>query len=235
MKYDVLYKDKVGTIKGVIENKFSEDFNNIEDYTLELQLGEVIFKGDTFDGLRLFNGNDLDEEKLARFSYDQSKDYITERIIKELSNCKIAFNLGVEVVDKETINSTLINGYLEINLGTYSHKEYSLFQYSFTINNTNLIVVGDSFEEVFEKLKKTIKETHLIMNCYGCNYSDYSPYGRDSFGDMLCFKRAKLEYLQVKDKVGLFESMTKIGAFYTQETYLCKEFEFRKENTGYRG
>ncbi|MEO1260422.1 MAG: hypothetical protein AAFZ15_16615, partial [Bacteroidota bacterium] len=101
--------------------------------------------------------------------------------------------------------------------------------------NSNLTVTGDSFEELFDNLKETIKETHLLRNCYGCNYSDYSPYGRDSFGDLLCFKNAKDKYLKVSGKGELFKLMSNEKIIHIQETYLCSEFEFRKKNFGYRG
>lgn len=235
MKYKITYKDQYGTIESVIENKFSEELDCLTNYALELELGDVLFKGDTFDGLELQNENKYDKEQLKRFSFNKIGVHGTNNIVKELTNYKFVLELPLKIVDKQTIATRAINGILTVALGSFSPKDYSVFQYEFTNDKSDYSVVGDSFEALFDNLKKAIKESHFIKNCYGCNYSDYSPYGRDSFGDMLCFKHAKEAYLKISGKGGLFQLMSNEKVIHVQETYLCNDFEFRKEKVGYRG
>ena len=37
MKYNTIYEDTFGTIKGSIENNFSEDFDLSKNYTIEIR------------------------------------------------------------------------------------------------------------------------------------------------------------------------------------------------------
>ncbi len=234
MKYEITYKDNHGTIKGVIENKFTE-IDYTKNNSLELELENVLFKGDTFDGLEIQNEDKYNKEQLSRFSFNKLSVYGTNEIVKELTNCKLDVEFQVELAYKKSLLSKHINGILTVTLGSFSPKKHPIFKFSFSIENVKLESKGDSFEELFDNLKETIKESYLIKNCYGCNYSDYSPYGRDSFGDMLCLKNAKDKYLKVTGKGGLFELMSNEKIIHVQETYLCDEFEFRKANIGYRG
>jgi len=235
MKYNITYKDNLGTLEGVIENNFSEDFDNLKNYTLELKLGNILFKGDMLDGLELHNEDSYDDEQLNRFSFQKYEVYGTNEIIKELTDCKFKFKLQLEIADKQSFQISTLNGNLTILLGNFSPEEYSIFQYDYMYNNVNYSTIGDSFEDLFDNLKRIIKETHVIKNCYGCNYSDYSPFGRASFGDMLCFKSSKDKYLKIRNKSDFFQLRSRENQISVQETYCCDEFEFRKENVGYRG
>lgn len=67
MKYDITYKDDHGTIKGIIENKFAK-IDYTKDYSLELELGNVFFKGDSFDGLAIQNEDKYRKEQLSRLT-----------------------------------------------------------------------------------------------------------------------------------------------------------------------
>lgn len=235
MKYEITYTDNQGKINGVIENKFTEEFNYSEDYSLILKLGPILFKGDTFDGLELQNEDSYSEEELNRFSFEKLRVHGTDEIVKELTNCKLEFEFQLEIVNKHSLQLQKINGILIVDLGSFSPRKHAIFQYDFSIGNDEFNVNGDSFEELFDNLKELIKKSYLIKNCYGCNYSDYSPYGRDSFGDMQCFKSAKDKYLKISGKVGLFQLMSSEKVIHVQEIYVCDEFEFRKMNVGYRG
>ncbi len=73
------------------------------------------------------------------------------------------------------------------------------------------------------------------MCCLTCQYSDYSPYGNDGFGYMLCYKNHKNEYLKVNDKDSFFEYVEDLDFEFEYETNLCKEFAPRILCEGYRG
>ncbi|MCH2196513.1 DUF6304 family protein [Kordia sp.] len=235
MKYNTIYEDTFGTIKGSIENNFSEDFDLSKNYTIELNLEGILFNGATFDGLELQNEDYYTKEQLHRYSFYNYEVFGTKQIIKELTNCKFQFILQLKIVDKKSFQIHKVNGNLTVLLGNFSPEEYSVFQYDYSLNEIDHSIMGDSFENLFDKLKEKIKETHFIKNCYGCNYSDYSPYGSDHFGDMLCFKNSKDKYLKIKNKESYFRLLGNQNPIYVQETHLCDEFEFRKENIGYRG
>ncbi|SNR14164.1 DUF6304 family protein [Tenacibaculum jejuense] len=234
MKYNITYKDNHGIIKGTLENRYTER-NYTKDYSLELKLENIFFKGDTFDGLEIQNEKNYDKEQLNRFSFNELRTHGAKEVVKELTNCIIKLDLQLEFTHKKSLLPKKVNGILVIALGSYSSKEDPIFKYTFSVLNTEYKVAGYSFEELFDNLKETIKDNYLIKNCYGCNYSDYSPYGRGSFGDMLCLKNAKEKYLKINGKDGLLELMSNEKIIQVQETYLCSKFEFRKENIGYRG
>lgn len=234
MKHNITYKDDTGKIIGLLKNKFNElDYDN--HYALELELDGVIFQGDAFDGLELKNETEYNQDQLNRYSFNDIKVFGTEEKLKELTNCTFQFEFQIKLADKHSLTLKEVIGIFTVALGNYNSKNNSIFTFNFSINNTNLEVTGDSFEEIFDNLKETIKDLFYIKNCYGCKYSDYSPYGRDSFGDMMCFKNAKTKYLNVTGKADLFKLMSEEKIIHVQETHLCDEFEVRKENTGYRG
>ena len=90
------------------------------------------------------------------------------------------------------------------------------------------------FESIFYRFEKQLPQNTYIKCCYNCLYSDYSPFGNEIFGAMLCFKNIKDQYLKVKNKGEFMEIQTMYDEA-VQETYLCSEFKQRIAGTGYRG
>ncbi len=80
-----------------------------------------------------------------------------------------------------------------------------------------------------------MKDEYRIISCFTCQYADYSPYGNDDFGTMLCFRRHKSDCLKVNGKGDYFEFLEGKDCDARQETYLCREYEFRNKSGGYRG
>lgn len=91
------------------------------------------------------------------------------------------------------------------------------------------------FERNLLKLNRMIKNEYIMHCCFTCQYSDYSPYGNDDFGTMLCYKKYKAEYLKVNTKDEYFEHLEGLDCEAKQETYLCEEYEPRGKCEGYRG
>lgn len=91
------------------------------------------------------------------------------------------------------------------------------------------------FESNFLKLCKMIKDKYELRCCFTCQYSDYSPYGNDDYGTMLCFRKHKSEYLKVNNKDDFFQYLFHLDFERRQETYLCEEYEVRNRCEGYRG
>lgn len=91
------------------------------------------------------------------------------------------------------------------------------------------------FENSLMQIHRQLSPGYCLKCCFSCQYSDYSPYGNDDFGSMLCYKRHKSEYLKVNDKDGFFEFLEPLDFDMRQETFLCGEYEPRTRCGGYRG
>ena len=91
------------------------------------------------------------------------------------------------------------------------------------------------FEQALLQICEKCGDEYLLKCCFTCQYSDYSPYGCDDFGSMLCYRKHKAVYLTVNDKDGYFEKLEGLDYEIRQETNLCWEFEERTRCEGYRG
>lgn len=92
------------------------------------------------------------------------------------------------------------------------------------------------FEDALNDFCKKIKDDYYIKSCFTCQYSDYSPYGNDDYGTMLCFCRHKEECLKVNSKDDFFSFLGGNDDFDArQETYLCEHYCLRDKASGYRG
>lgn len=91
------------------------------------------------------------------------------------------------------------------------------------------------FETALHDICKQMSQDYYLKCCFTCQYSDYSPYGNDSFGCMLCYCNCKDDYLKVNNKDDFFEYLENKDCDVRQETYLCAEYECRNMCSGYRG
>ena len=78
-------------------------------------------------------------------------------------------------------------------------------------------------------------EGEYLKACINCAFSDYSPFGHGLFGGLACFRDNKEGYRMVKTKHDLFRVWGTMTGVLVQETFLCREFERRFPDTGYRG
>ena len=91
------------------------------------------------------------------------------------------------------------------------------------------------FEKALLDICKQMADDFYLRCCFTCQYSDYSPYGCDDYGTMLCYRRHKEDYLKVNNKDEYFEYLEGKDFEMRQETYLCEEYELRNRCQGYRG
>ena len=91
------------------------------------------------------------------------------------------------------------------------------------------------FEAALKDICKQIKDGYYIKCCFTCQYSDYSPYGSDDYGLMLCFCRHKSDCLKVNSKDDFFTFLEGKDYDGRQETYLCEHYCLRNKASGYRG
>lgn len=91
------------------------------------------------------------------------------------------------------------------------------------------------FENCLMQIYRQLTPDYSLKCCFSCQYSDYSPYGNDDFGSMLCYKKHKSKYLKANGKDGFFEFLEPLDFDIRQETFLCEEHEPRIKCSGYRG
>jgi hypothetical protein len=90
------------------------------------------------------------------------------------------------------------------------------------------------FEDELLDIQKQLPHNTYMHACINCMYSDYSPFGSGIFGDMMCFRNNKKQYLAVTSKVDYWDVYEAFEE-HVQETHRCEEFTLRKPGTGYRG
>ena len=111
-------------------------------------------------------------------------------------------------------------------------REFSLSTDGMCVKSTEKTL---DFETALEDICRQIKSGYYIKCCFTCQYSDYSPYGNDDYGTMLCFCRHKKDYLKVKGKDDFFSFLEGKDFDVRQETYLCEHYGLRDKAEGYRG
>lgn len=91
------------------------------------------------------------------------------------------------------------------------------------------------FEEALKDISAQMKDSYYMKCCFTCQYSDYSPYGSDDYGIMLCYCRHKDACLKVNGKDDFFAFLEGKDFDGRQETYLCSRYSPRDRAAGYRG
>ncbi|MFC4635573.1 DUF6304 family protein [Dokdonia ponticola] len=224
------------TYKGFFENNLGISEIEIEnDFEyLKFDLDTFKFEGTSFDDFELLNYDNYSKTELERFLLNKIS--CGQGFVYELCDCNI--NIFIPILIKDIVTKETFERKLDIKIeigkslsnGVIDRIEVSL---SLKIFNDVLTVKNGNFEGALTQIQKKIEPRFKLNNCFGCNFSDYSPYGNSLFGDMLCFKNQKEDYLKVKNKKQFF-NLNKPDRI-VQETYCCEEFELRGENIGYRG
>ncbi len=102
---------------------------------------------------------------------------------------------------------------------------------------------SEHFEISLVKIAKQISGKYQFKNCFGCAFSDYSPYGANNIGRLCCFVADSEKYLKVNSKhneaegdYSIFEAFDEIEFKQLKETDYCDEFKPRVNTLGgYRG
>jgi len=209
-----IYTDKHGTIQTIIINN---------SLTLTIDLDGTSFSGDTFVFFRPAATQPLPD----RFTLGE---------LGQLTNYTLSCRIPISTWKE----GTHVPGFLLFTVD-YKEDETRLdwnapyFDFSFALEDS-IIEIGklSQFEGVFEILEKKLPANITVKTCYTCLYSDYSVYGNDLFGAMLCFRNIKEQYLKTRGKEKYMDIMDNFDRF-VQETYVCEDFASRIKGTGYRG
>jgi hypothetical protein len=233
IKYPTVYVDAQGELHTTIENNFDKK----TPFSLSMKLNGVQFQGSSFDDFELVHPENYSEEILSRFTLNQLRVWKSEKYIFELCNCTLNFQIPIVLIDIQNNTTIPSKISIELQLGKPAKNggiDYENAIFKIALNNKNYISEGDVFEDAFVELQNQFKGNYHFKNCFGCLYSDYSPFGNGFFGNLFCFKNTKKEYLAIKDKHDLIDLMEK-EHLMVQETHYCQDFEKRIKNTGYRG
>ena len=215
--YPAKYTDKFGSVKTEIINDGEE---------LSITIRGVEFKDTDFDLLMPVTGTP--SEKLKNFTLNN---------FKELCDFKLECDIPI-LIGK---NTDLITGTLKMEfvLGKPTPKgnpDREDLKLELVFNNKKIESGGKSgwFEDEMLDIQKKLPLGYFLKCCFGCLYSDYSVAGHGLFGNMMCYRNTKEEYLAVKNKSEYMEIMKKVTED-VQEIHLCLEFKKRVSGTGYRG
>ncbi|MCM1506228.1 MAG: DUF6304 family protein [Ruminococcus flavefaciens] len=91
------------------------------------------------------------------------------------------------------------------------------------------------FETALSDICGKIKQDYYIKSCFTCQYSDYSPYGQNGFGGIMCYRECKENCLKVHGRNDYHKYLEEQPFTFQEETYLCSEYDLRNKCGGIRG
>lgn len=211
LKIATRYIDRHGSVEAEIQNDSEQ---------LVLNVAGTKFISRFFDDFEIENREGVPD----RFSLNGHN---------ELIACQLICELPITLLHKDEELVSMLG--IDLRLDSSDSTSYQTFViFSITMDNreirTNKV---QHFEGGLEGIIKELPE-HRLKCCYGCAFADYSVYGQQFFGTMLCFRNIKAEYTRVRNKDEYMDIMDNHDRL-VQETYLCNEFEERQKGTGYRG
>ncbi len=212
--YPAKYRDRNGEVATSLKT---------DGKTLRLVVRGVEFTGKDFDSLDPVVNTP--PEALASFALHQGSLY----------SCAIEFDMPIPVVGAGSDLGLL---HVRISLGepvSSGCLDYRV-ELDLELGEAHFLSSGKhgEFEGELLDLQGQLPDGTYLKTCFNCAFSDYSPLGRASFGDLACFRDNKDQYREVSSKGDLFR-IWKTMTEYVQETWLCPEFERRRPGAGYRG
>jgi hypothetical protein len=168
-------------------------------------------------------------------------------IAKQAENAKLLFDLNekgelIGIMDYSIgANPPAYSLKVQVPIKIVTHERNEIdAKIDFRINPHKIDFIINGKQHEFEKpnfeyglshkYTSSLKISH-IKCCINCKYGEYSPYGNEEYGDMMCFKSCKEAWLKVGYQ-GLKESgnWEKLNSrTRTQEAYWCSEFELKEE------
>ena len=210
--YPAKYTDKNGEFITTIRNDWK---------ILRMNLRGVEFSGSSFDYFRL-DENEL-KGNLKTFSLNK---------YNELSDFKLECEIPVIMLENNKDSEAVLriefkHKILEISTGFYDYELKLIL--NFQGQEFRSTVYGD-FEDCFGEISNKLRKAQnniALKCCFGCKLSDYSVYGHDVFGSLICFKNFKERFLNMKTQYDYYDLLEEKNLEYVQEVYLCSEFQPR--------
>lgn len=203
LKYPVEYKDAFGIEKC----HFTAD-----GQSLTITIRNIAFEGHFWDLSPVNNTKEEIEDhfNLEEFNYsDDSKGF-------KLIGYSLKVQIPIKIINAENLE---VDGLIHFNSQPHSLE--------FEFEGTIYPFERPNFE--YGLASEHTRSLHInhIKCCVNCIYSDYSPFGSDEYGDLMCFKNSKSEWLKIGYK-GLKEIQNwneVLTIERTQEAYWCDEFK----------
>ncbi|MCC5945342.1 MAG: hypothetical protein JJT94_10425 [Bernardetiaceae bacterium] len=230
-KYKAVYKDNLGEMPMIVDNDYE---------LLTFTLAGLQFQGKEFSDMVLINRAHCLPEQIKRFTFIETPIYHGINPTQHtLCDCVFEVFIPQTLIELPSMKSTNVKLKLEYALGKPRPKpaisiEYERIKLSIMLDGKEIDAVADGVDTAFELLSSKIADKYKFKNCYGCMYSDYSPYGNGSFGAMQCFVKQKKAYLNIKTKNDYFDNLT-TDFEIVQEIYKCRKYKIRTKGVGYRG
>jgi hypothetical protein len=222
-RYPLLYQDANGEEITVLEN---------DGKTLRLTVRGVTFTGSSPDNME--PTIPPDSPALSPFGLIR---YPQGGAI--LWSCALRYDVTLPLLTSEqaTVPVSLhVSVEMAFPPGPHVPQDYPVVRLRLPLNGVTYESSGGSgwFEDELLEVQRALPEGYCLKACINCAFSDYSVYGHQTFGDMLCFRNNKEGYLAVRTKRE-YMNLSPGPIETVQETYLCPEFERRVPGTGYRG
>ncbi|MCS6822741.1 MAG: DUF6304 family protein [Cytophagaceae bacterium] len=230
LKYNGTYTDNFGTTPIVVEN------NNQKLYT---EIDGVKFSAYDFFEFVVDDKSNYTPQQLNRFTFSKTLIHRSNTVEERLSNCVFEIFVPQVIIDKTNVSEVYTELKIEYASGETRFKAADemhdkKIKLSLKIEGHTFEGKSELFELALDQIRSQFDDKYHFKNCYGCMYGDYSVYGQNSFGTMLCFLSQKEKYESVTDK----SEYTKLKfdeAVHVPETYCCENFKIRKSGSGYRG
>lgn len=246
--------------KDALHDTDIEILNTEEDYRtdpLSFVLDGVTFKGTSPADFQLADVTQYDEANkkfsLLKWGGHYSKYQISSPYSYDLQRYELEVEIPVSVYRKRDKRLVAGNIFLAFK---YSEPDIEkpqsilmcddtrVYRDNLDVSEFSLLVDGccykttkktSWFEMALSDICTQIRHSYYIKCCFTCQYSDYSPYGSDDYGLMLCFCRHKEDCLKVNSKEEFFTYLEGKDYDGRQETYLCEHYSLRNRASGYRG
>lgn len=251
-QWNAHYRDETHDLDIVIENEEADKFDNLS-FTID---GITFIGGD----ISSFVLKDPTQYALAkdRFRLLKSGGKMTwiDHVFPYVYDLqRYALDIEIPVQVERTCDGSLTQGILHVGYRYVPH-DMERFQsrfycddhrvwrddlevtcFRFTVDGEDYPILCDSlwFDDNLLDLCYDLEPKYQLRCCYTCQWSDYSPYGADDFGTMLCYRAHREEYLKVSTKDDYFAQLEGLPCEQRQETFLCPKFSPRTQCEGYRG
>lgn len=232
-KWKAHYRDENLDLDLFIENNFSYD--NILS-SLTMVINDITFCGMSFDDWEVYSEIDIEAafKKFSIMQWDDGKGNYRY----ELQKYRLEVEIPIPVIDiaQRKCRQGLIHIAFDKEKNNCDFFNLSIEGEIFECDQPDI-----DFETSFLQICKKINGKYLLKCCFGCLYSDYSPYGNNYFASMLCYLSVADQYIHVSGKYKDTDEKIPIWAVYKngkqiQETYLCDGFVPRINCLGgYRG
>lgn len=206
LEYPVIYKDS----KGTEQSTFITDGRS-----MRITLRNILFEGHFWELLPMENSKEELEHlfDLTEFDYtDGTKGY-------SVNGFSIKAEIPVKILDKDG-DETDASVYFEIG---ESHV------YCLHINGCKFNLKYPNFEAGLMPQHTQAFGIQCVKCCANCQYSEYSPYGSDTYGDLMCFRNSKEAWAKTgyHGLKGLEDWRSVLDIEYIQELFWCEEFQLK--------